>query len=619
MEMDNENKVQVATSSGNGVQVINVPDEGHTEHSFDDGENHSDADLEPNDPTDYSGFSKKELVAHLDAITKKDDDARQMYRVLQQIRPFYDEFYEQERQEALKKFIAAGGIEEEFEYRGDDTDALFVRLSTTIRERKTHQLKQREEQQQENLLKRQELLDQLRVLLDSVDTSNQFDRFKELQKQWKQIGPISGANAKTVWASYHALVDRFYDNQSIYFELKELDRKKNLESKIELCERAEHLLSLEKVTDAVKELNDLHQEFKHIGPVPLDQKDAVWNRFKAASDAVYKKRDEYLRELDKKLTENLNRKLELCAEAEQFASFNSDRIKEWNAKTKELLDIQKKWEGIGGLPRTNAREVNKRFWSAFKAFFANKNAFFKRLDESREENLKAKNELIEQAVNLQHSEDWEGTARQLKTLQQKWKEIGPVPEKQREKVFKAFKEACDTFFERKRNQSGKVVQDQVENLKIKEAVLAEMKRHIEENSCSEDSYRELQARYDAAGFVPKKDISRIRAAYDELTEKYLAAVPGLTVDEKDRLKLEQQISSIRNDPMGERKIQQKEQVIRRKISKVENDIAVWRNNMEFFAKSKNAERYLDEFTDKINDATDQLDQLKQQLRIIQES
>src|SRR5690606_15308688 len=170
---------------------------------------------------------------------------------------------------------------------------------------RTKQLREEEDRKTENLRIKQELLEKLRELVDAQDMNNQFEQFKELQKEWKAIGPVPGPQAKALWANYHALVDRFYDNQSIYFELKELDRRRNLEAKLELCERAEKLADVEIIKDAIRELNELHHEFKHIGPVPAEEKETVWQRFKAASDAVYAKRDNYLQNLQKELQVNL--------------------------------------------------------------------------------------------------------------------------------------------------------------------------------------------------------------------------------------------------------------------------------------------------------------------------
>lgn len=592
-----------------------------------------DANAEPNQPesdhgaeetseehaeeehVDYSGFSRQELLQVIKDLVKE-TNFRKVDHVLREVKPVYDDFRDKERSAALSRFIEGGGAAEDFDFKADETDVAFDATFRLLKDRRAQYAREQEEKKVDNLRRKEELLVKLRELSDAIDNNNQFDAFKELQREWKSIGPVPGPQAKTLWANYHALVDRFYDNQSIYFELKELDRRRNLEAKLELCERAEKLADVEMIKDAIRDLNELHHEFKHIGPVPIDEKEAVWQRFKAASDAVYAKRDAYLENLQKELNVNLDEKEKLADEVQEFATYDSDRIKEWNQKTKEILDIQKRWEIVGGLPRAKAKDVNKRFWGAFKAFFNNKNNFFKKLDEERESNLKLKNELVQQALALKESSDWEKTSNELKSLQQRWKDIGPVPEKQREKVFREFKEACDYFFAQRRSQHGRVETEQNENLKLKEQICEELEQHASQGTAAPNLLRTLQDKYAAIGFVPRNSINAIRTRYHEAVEKFVNAIEGYNDDDKSKLMLENQISDLRNDPMAERKIYQKEQAIRKKISKVENDISLWRNNLEFFGHSSNADKVREEFNEKIQDATVQLKQLKEQLKLI---
>jgi hypothetical protein len=535
---------------------------------------------------------------------------------VREIKPLYDEIRDKERNAALQKFIQEGGVSEDFDYKGDEYDTIFDANLKLIRDRRQQQLREQEEKKTDNLKRKQELIEKLRELTEQQDNAHSFDAFKEIQKEWRSTGAVPGPQAKTLWASYHALVDRFYDNQNIYFELKELDRRKNLEAKLELCNRAEKLVNVEMIKDAIRELNELHHEFKHLGPVPIENKEAVWQRFKAASDAVYAKRDTYLQKLQQDLNANYELKNTLGDEAQAFTSFTTDRIKEWNEKTKEILELQKRWEAVGGLPRAKAKEVNKKFWTAFKTFFNNKNAFFKKLDEEREANLQLKNDLVKKALELRESQDWEKTSNDLKNLQQKWKDVGPVPEKFREKVFKEFKDACDYFFSQRRGQQGKVEQEQIDNLNVKTAIIEELEKHINEKTASVGLLRDLQDRYNSIGFVPKKDITAIRNRYHEAVQKFVDSIPELSEDDKSRVLLENQLSDLKKDPMADKKIFQKELAIRKKITKVENDISLWKNNLEFFGKSKNAESVREEFNQKIKEATEHLQQLKQQLKML---
>ena len=575
------------------------------DHDHDDEEHHED----------FSEYTKKQLVDYIKELAKS-DNVIQAERKAREIKPYFDEYFEKERKEALDKFIAEGGNELDFSYKLDDLDNRFEANYKLIRDRKHDYQKSQDQRKEENLRKKEEILEKLRHFVDSDDANSSFEAFKQIQEEWKNIGPVPPAQARTLWANYNALVDRFYDNRSIYFELKELDRKKNMEAKLALCERAESLSQYENIKEAIKELNELHHEFKHIGPVPKEEQENIWQRFKAASDAVYARRKDFVEELKEELSKNEEKKRQLADQVQEFVNFDSDRIKEWNAKTKAILEIQKQWEATGGLPRAHAREINKKFWNAFKKFFQHKSAFFKRLDSQREENYAKKQELVKQAQELKESTDWQETAEKLKALQRQWKEIGPVPEKVRDEVYKEFKEACDYFFDMKRANTDGAEKDYQENLARKEEVLNQIEKLAEEGSQDVEALRDLQDQYDEIGFVPKRDITRIKARYTEVVDKFIAQLEDLDEEDRKELKIESQVIKMKQGPNADHKLHKKEVVLRKQIAKVENEIATFKNNIEFFANSKKAEKLKDEFTAKIREANQQLKDLKQQLRII---
>ncbi len=614
MEMERDNRIEQEQEVG---QANNHSNALHTESDLID---HVDVavaveDLVTESDEDYSHYTKEQFAELIKEISK-DDNFKHADTIIRKIKPLYDDIRGKEKSEALTRFITNDGKAEDFEYKGDEFDIIFDANLKLIRDRKHQFIKQLEEKKSGNLKRKEQLLESLRVLSDSNDTNNQFDKFKELQREWKAIGSVPGTEAKTLWANYHALLDRFYDNQSIYFELKELDRKKNLESKIDLCVRAEKLIDVENINESIRELNELHHEFKHLGPVPIENKEVIWKRFKTASDTVYAKRDAFVHTLQQELHVNMEHKLKLSEEVQLFTSFTSDRIKEWNLKSKEVLDLQKRWEAIGGIPRSKAKDVNKKFWTAFKLFFNNKNIFFKKLDEERDHNLQLKNDLVKRASELKESKEWDKASNELKGLQQKWKDIGPVPEKMRDKVFKEFKDSCDHFFEQMRLQKGKADNEQLENLKLKEGVCAEFESHIAAGTATSDILHTLQDKFNAIGFVPRNNIATIRERHQKAVNTFIQSISSLNEDEKNKLVLKNELSDLRNDPMAEQKIYHREQAIRKKISKVENDIAVWNNNLEFFGKSKNADKMKEEFQDKLKEAADHLKQLKDQLKLL---
>ncbi|MEQ8424727.1 MAG: DUF349 domain-containing protein [Cyclobacteriaceae bacterium] len=564
---------------------------------------------------DYSSLTKEELAAVVGELANESSFGK-IESVIKEVRPLFNAIRNKEKADALEKFIAEGGEKDDFDYHGDKVDQEFDTTVKLLRAKKNKHFKELEQQKNENLAKKTEILEKLRSLADGEDTEDSFKVFKELQKEWRNIGQVPNTQSRTLWANYSALVDLYYDQRSIYFELKELDRKKNLEYKIDLCERAEKLSDEKSIKVAVKELNELHEEFKHTGPVPRDDKDDVWSRFKAASDAVYAKRDEYMSALHEGFKKNLEDKKKLIGELEVFTQFQSDRIKEWNQKTKDILAIQKKWEAFGPVPRSQTKEINRLFWSSFKSFFNNKNGFFKKLDSERDKNLDLKKELIQKANTIKESTDWENTSAELKRLQEAWKEIGPVPEKQREKIFKEFKAACDEFFDKRREQFGKQDEEQAENLAQKKTICESLEKHASEKTGTTDELYEFINKFNAIGFVPRKAIKSIKARYDKAVQAFVESLSGLSNEDRERLLMEVQLSGLKNDPQGERKIHHKEQTIKTQIYKAENDIAILQNNLEFFGRSKNAEKLKSEFTEKLEAASGHLKDLKKQLKLL---
>ncbi len=601
----------------NGNEPANLGD-GFTSSSewAEDGILDTDSSIESK-PIDYSTFDKKDFVGLLKEAAANNDFKR-ADELIREIKPLFDEIRQRERTEALIRFREDGGINEDFQYKGDEWDQAFDIYLKSIRENRQRHFRELEEQKNTNLQAKTNLLERLRQLVDGEDNEHSLRHFKEIQKEWKAIGAVPQNQIKTLWANYNALVDRFYDQRSIYFELKELDRKKNLELKHELCVRADRLLELDKINDAVKELNELHHEFKHIGPVPIEDKESVWLKFKMASDAIYSKRDGIVAKVQDELQNNLIQKEKINEEVAAFASYETDRIKEWNQKTKEIIEVQKRWEEIGGVPRAKTRDVNKKFWGSFKTFFHNKNVFFKKLDEERSKNLLLKTELLNKAIVLKESQDWEKASNELKTLQQQWKEIGPVPEKQREKIFLQFKEACDFFFEKRRSLMSEEEREQQENLTKKEEIITSLEKIAEGKSGALNEVKELQKKFMTLGFVPKRALASVKGRFTDALNKAISSLP-LADQEKETATLEAQLTSLRQSPQGDKKIHHKEHHLRKQIAKAENDIAVLRNNLEFFGRSKNAEKLKEEFNIKIVQAGEDLLHLKNQLKMLQAS
>lgn len=583
----------------------------------DDDAEDEESDEEEIEEVDYSESSKKELLQALKSLVATEKYLK-IDTVVNEIKGYFDAIYNKEKEAALKDFLDNGGTEDDFQYRSGDEDKLFFAAYHDFREKKSNFLKDQEKKKEQNLHSKNEILDKLRDLVDGEETTHSIATIKNIQEEWKKIGPVPSSQNRSLWASYNALMDRFYDNRSIYFELKELDRKKNLELKLEICDKAEALVKVEDLKDAIKALNDLHEEFKHIGPVPRDEQEPLWQRFKAASDAVYERRKEYYESQKEVFKENLVKKEKLIEDLSAFKDFTASKIKEWNVKTKEVLAIQKEWEGTGPVPREAGKEINRKFWGLFKQFFHNKNQFFKELDEIRLQNKKKAEELIGKAEALMDSTDWQETSSKLIGLQQEWKKIGPTPEKVRDELYRKFKNACDTFFENRRNANKQVNKEFEENLKIKEDLISKINAAATEGEgLSEEALEKYIGEFKSIGFVPRKNMKEVTAKFNEAVDTYVNKL-GVKGGNKEEFLFRLNLNKLQADPNANRVLNKKEHGIRKQIADLENNITLWKNNLEFFASSKTADKLKDQFDEKIIKAENEIEKLKKKLSIIRE-
>ncbi|WP_026951702.1 DUF349 domain-containing protein [Algoriphagus mannitolivorans] len=578
-------------------------------------ESHDEEETEEEIP-DLANLSKVQLLKLLkDKI--QHGNILKLDKLAHEIKDAFEELENKDKEAALAKFKESGGTEDDFEYRLHDEEREFHKVFGDFRHQIYTLRKEADKQKEKNLETKTELLNKLRELVDGEETTLSMNAIKAIQEEWKSIGPVPSSQNRNLWASYNALMDRFYDNRSIYFELKELDRKKNLESKLELCEKAEALKEIKDLKEAIKQLNDLHEEFKHIGPVPRSEQEELWQRFKAASDAIYDRRKVFFEGQKEVYKENQDQKEALIAQLAEYANFTADRIKDWNTKTKEILEIQKAWEKIGPVPREAGKEINRSFWSAFKQFFHNKNMFFKQLDEVRATNHKKAEELIAQAEALMENTDWQSTANQLIGLQQEWKKLGPTPEKYRDALYKKFKNACDTFFENRRNSNKQANSEFDANLKKKQEIIANIAKAASGESLTEEELTNFVNEFNEVGFVPRKNIKEIQAQLKDAIEKYLTKLDPSGEDKEDFL-FRLNLNKIQSDPNSVKTLNKKEHGIRKQIADLENNITLWKNNLEFFAASKTADKLKDQFDVKIQKAEEEIEKLKKKLSILRE-
>ncbi|WP_187260663.1 DUF349 domain-containing protein [Pontibacter beigongshangensis] len=574
-------------------------------HDEEEGEEESEA-------VDYSTMSLEELRQKLSELLKS-SDARKKYKTINEIHRHYDLKFQEQKAEALEQFKKEGGGEEDFDYHAPQEHQELERQLSTFRESRYQERQQTEEQRSKNLERKRELLNKLRELVESAETKHSGEELKNLQQEWKAIGPVPAGEAQELWDSYHALLDIFYNNRSIFYELKELDRKRNLDAKLQLIERAEALEQEPSINKALQELRHLHEEWKNIGPVPNDQRDIVWDRFIVASEKVHEHRRAYQEERKSKEMENLATKRALLERLMTFQGFNTDRINEWRDKTDEIQKLKEEWDAAGLVPKEYAEEVNKTFWGNYKAFFQHKNQFFKTLDDQKMQNLRIKTELCDEAESLKDSTDWNSTKEKLIQLQKKWKTIGRVPDKYSDKIWQRFRSACNEFFDRKQaheqQRGAELDKAASEKMALCDTITAKLAAPTATTSLEE--YEDLVAQWNALD-KGKRSNPKVEEKFLALMADFLERVPQLSFEERNDMLVRLQVDRLRQTPDAGHKLQQREQTIRREISQLQNDIQTLRTNIEFFARSKNADKLREEYEARIEEAQKRIDLLYRQ-------
>ncbi|WP_149243944.1 DUF349 domain-containing protein [Dyadobacter sp. 32] len=590
---------------------------------------------------DYSQLSKEQLVkllenelASLSGDGLKPAALKKAETLVRDIRPVIDQIKSKSKEAALKAFVDDTGSEDGFEFKYDSDTQRIDAISREIRGVKNAYYQSLDKEKDKNFNVKTALLQRLRTLLeeegvretDASGMKSSWEEFKKIQEEWKGAGNISSPHNGTLWATYNALIDRYFSNRNIYFELKELDRRRNAELKAELCEKVEELAkSLESRPMTKEILNDathIFEDYKHLGPAPKEDQEKLWQRFKAAMDILYDAQRGQFAEQKKSMQENYDQKLKIYELIVPFTAYSSGSIKEWNAKTKEIMAFQDQWVALKGImPRDEGKELSKKFWATLKTFFNNKGEFFRQLESKREQNLGLKNQLCEEAeAILATGEDTPANTNKIIDLQKRWKGIGQVPEKYKDTIYDRFKKACDDYFNQKRAKNKEVETGFEENLKQKVELIERIE--LAASGKGESSLNLLSAfksEWSSIGFVPKKDMQAIQKRYINAINTYVSAIGQLSTKEKEQAVLESEVELVRDGGDGGRNLFRKENDIKRKISQLENDISLWQNNIEFFAKSKTSDRLKAEFERKISSAQDQLNDMKHQLSIIQEA
>jgi len=578
----------------------------------------SETSAEP-EKIDYAALSKEDLVA----ILKDTVDKGSVREIIHDVEVIKVQFYKKHKADVEKKrnkFYDEGGAPEDFKVEEDPLEKTLKEYLARFREYKAEYNKLLEEDKHKNLDEKYRIIGEIKDLVNRKESINKtFHEFRELQRRWREIGPVPQQNLKDLWETYHHHVETFYDYIKINQELRDLDLKKNLEAKLGLCEKAEELLLEPNVITAFKLLQTLHEQWREIGPVPVEMRTEIWKRFKETTSKINRKHQEYFLNLKQEQKKNLEAKTLLCEKVEDIITFEIATYQKWENHSHEIIKLQKVWRTIGFAPKKDNNKIYKRFRDACDTFFNKKREFYSHTKQLLEDNLQLKTDLCIQAEALSESTEWKKTTEELIALQKRWKEIGPVPHRSSDKIWKRFRSACDKFFECKMQHFASMDNSYESNLKKKEELIEKIKNlklssKLEENL---NQLKELQREWANIGFVPYE-------VKDEIQNKYRQAVnqkfDDLKIDEdkKDLLKFKTKLDNIHSKSNFDYRMNQEREKFIAKLKQIENDIVLWENNIGFFTKSKNADNMIKEVQNKIDAAKRKIEVLTEKIKMIDE-
>lgn len=559
--------------------------------------------------------TQEEVVARVKELAEADAPAEK--QELDALKQAFYKIHKANVAAARAQFIENGGESEAFLPAPNVLEDDFKAAMNVIKQKRAELQAELDRQKEENLQKKQEILERIKALSATPEEANQaYKEFKELQNQWKELTLVPAEKANELWKTYQLYVEQYYDQLKLNNEFREYDFKKNLEIKTRLCETAEKLNEEADVISAFQQLQALHQEFKETGPVAKELREEIWARFKAASTAVNKRHQQYFEELKQKEEENLAHKTALCEKIEAVDLTAIKTATAWEAQTQQIIEMQKEWRTIGFAPQKMNVKIFERFRGACDRFFTEKAAFFKRLKEEQAQNLAKKTELCEKAEALKDSTDWKATADKLMQIQKEWKTIGAVPKKHSESLWQRFIGACDYFFEQKGKNTASQRGEEKENLQKKEQVIEKLKALLEsdEEENKQDAVRELMREWNEIGFVPFKEKDKIYKAYHETVDQLFKALNMSAA----RRRLDNFKNNLKNDAKegGQGLSRERERLVRAYENK-RSEIKTYENNLGFLTcSSKKGSNLLNEMNKKMEKLKDELNLIGEKIAAI---
>ncbi len=558
--------------------------------------------------------TKKEVLARLKEIVANKEFSNK--EEIDHLKTSFYKLHIAEREARLKEYLNAGGDPDKYQIVPDEDETVFKAEMAVIRENRTKLFQQQEAEKQANLEKKLEIINKIKAMATSPEQANKsYPEFKELQQQWKEIKAVPANKASELWRSYQLYVEQFYDLLKLNIEAREYDFKKNLELKTKLCESAEKLADEPDVISAFHQLQELHQQYREIGPVAKDLRESIWARFKAASTVINKRHQQHFEDLRAKEEDNLARKTELCEKAEAIAKAENKGASDWEKHTKEIIALQAEWKTIGFAPQKMNVKIFERFRSTCDDFFGRKAAFFKDLKDSFAANIEKKKALIEKARAMCDSTDWKSTGDKFIALQKEWKTIGGVPKKIGDQLWNDFLEACNKFFAARNAANAGVHNEERANLEKKRSIIEKLRNFTAEGVDNvQEKVQQLIEEYNSVGHVPYKEKDNVYNDYHAALDKLYKELNIST----SRRKLDNFKTNLKNvAKRGEDALDNERGRLMRRYDQLRQEIQIYENNLGFLtASSKKGNSLVDELKRKVQKLKDDMELVKQKIKAI---
>ena len=548
--------------------------------------------------------SKEQVVAKATELARGEEIPTKSD--MDQLKQLFYRFHNQAMQEARKKYIDEGGDPEAYVPVMDPDEETFRQAMQVLRERRADEQLRIEKERADNLEKKLRILERIQQLTTNPEEAGQhFDEYKSLQQQWKETGAVPAERSTELWKNYQLYSEQYYDLLKMGHELRDYDFKKNLELKTALCEKAEALKDVEDVISAFNLLQGYHQEWKEIGPVNREIRESLWQRFKDASTEVNKRHQAHFEALKAKEEENLQKKTELCEKVEAVMAELGEKPK-WEELTQTVMNMQAEWREIGYAPQKLNTAIFERFREACNKFFNAKSDYYKNIRASLEENLQKKRALLERAVALKDSVEWNKTAEELTELQKQWKEIGAVPKKYSQQIWDEFRQACDSFFQARKAAGADTRNEQQQNLQAKKDIIQQLQALAEDGKeVVIDAVKELQQKWNEIGYVPFKEKDKIYNAYQEVCDKLYESARSSRMAASAAVRVQRIKEAAGNDS----------QRLQRAYEQLKAEIKTYENNLGFLsASSKKGNALVDMLEKKVQALKSELKEMEARMR-----